>query len=119
MEIGYLNIFVSNLARAIDFYTQVFEMELIDSEPQFGYARLRAAKISIALAETDDAALYGRHTGVGLVVADLDVAYETLSARGATFDTPPTRQPWGGRLALVADQDQNLFYLDQGEGHSE
>ena len=119
MQVGYLNIFVSNLSSAIDFYTRVFGMELIDSEPQFGYARLRAAKISIALAETDDDALYGRHTGVGLVVADLDVAYKTLSAREATFNMPPTRQPWGGRLALVADQDQNLFYLDQGEGHSE
>ena len=119
MEVGYLNIFVSNLSRAIDFYTRVFGMELIDSEPQFGYARLRAAKISIALAETDDAELYGRHTGAGLVVANLDAAYETLLAKGATFDMPPTRQPWGGRLAIVADQDQNLFYLDQGEGHSD
>jgi len=26
---------------------------------------------------------------------------------------PPTRQPWGGVMALVADPDGNVFYVDQ------
>jgi hypothetical protein len=26
---------------------------------------------------------------------------------------PPTRQPWGGFMALAADPDDNLLYVDQ------
>ena len=28
----------------------------------------------------------------------------------------PADQPWGGRLALFADPDGNVFYLDQITG---
>ena len=118
MKFGYVNIFVSHLEQAVDFYTRVFQFDLIDSEPEFGYARLRSAKIAVALAETNDASLYGKHTGIGFIVPDLAEAHKALLSRGATFSMPPTDQPWGGRLALVQDQDHNVFYLDQGKGHS-
>lgn len=29
---------------------------------------------------------------------------------------PPTRQPWGGFMAMIADIDGNIFYLDQVSG---
>ncbi|MFM8643852.1 MAG: VOC family protein, partial [Actinomycetota bacterium] len=55
----------------------------------------------------------GRHTGIGLVVADLDAEFARLTSLGVQFPMPPTRQPWGGVMALVADPDGNVFYVDQ------
>ena len=34
-------------------------------------------------------------------------------AKGVAFPLPPTKQPWGGTLAQLADPDGNLLTLDQ------
>ncbi len=112
MEIGYINVFVSNLRVSIDFYTDLLGFTLEMAESQFGYATFKGGNISFALAETDNAQLFGRHTGIGLIVDDIDSAYQTLIDKGVSFDLPPTAQPWGGILALLKDPDGNLFYLD-------
>ena len=44
---------------------------------------------------------------------DVDLAYQALSERGVTFESPPAKQPWGGYMAIFGDPDGNLFYLDQ------
>ncbi len=41
-------------------------------------------------------------------VADVDIAYENLKAKGVTFLRPPTDQPWGLRTAYFADPEGNL-----------
>lgn len=46
-------------------------------------------------------------------VENVDVAYETLKARGVTFLTPPTDQPWGLRTAHFADPEGNLWEIHQ------
>ncbi|MEK9888347.1 MAG: VOC family protein [Gammaproteobacteria bacterium] len=118
MRLGFINVFVSDLEAAIEFYTKVFGLTLIDAEVDHGYARFQSSPLPLSLEVTSDPSRLGRHTGIGLMVNDLTAAYEQLTERGASFPMPPTRQPWGGRLALVEDQDGNVFYLDQGEGHS-
>jgi predicted enzyme related to lactoylglutathione lyase len=50
---------------------------------------------------------------VGLAVSDLEATHARLSGLGVAFDMPPTRQPWGGFMALLADPDGNVFYLDE------
>ena len=117
MRLGFINVFVSDLEAAIEFYTQVFGLTLIDAEVDHGYARFHSSPLPLSLEVTSDQSRLGRHTGIGLMVNDLTAAYEQLTQRGASFPMPPTRQSWGGRLALVEDQDGNVFYLDQGEGH--
>lgn len=114
LVVGYVNIFVSDFDAAVNFYRDVLELEPTTVDPDFGYAAFDAGNISFALARADDDALVGRHTGVGFVVADIEAAYATLSERGVEFDMPPTRQPWGGILALFKDPDGNVFYLDPG-----
>ena len=120
MRMGFINVFVSDLEAAIEFYTKVFGLTLIDAELDHGYARFQSSPLPLPLSleVTSDPSRLGRHTGIGLIVNDLTAAFEQLTERGASFPMPPTRQPWGGRLALVEDQDGNVFYLDQGEGHS-
>ena len=118
MRLGYINIFVSNLARSVQFYTEVLGFELGAFEPEFGYAPLKGTTVPMALAEDLSGQFLGGHTDVGMIVDDLDAAYQTLSAEGVHFDLVPTRQSWGGDLALFQDPDGNIFYLDDGAHHA-
>lgn len=115
MQIAYVNVFVSDLARSIAFYQGKLGLDLQFSSPEHGYASLSAGavRLGIAVPGPDEAQLIGRHTGVGLDVTDLESEHTRLSELGVNFTMPPTRQPWGGFMALLADPDGNVFYLDQ------
>ena len=115
MQISYVNVFVSDLARAVQFYERSLGLSLQFSSPEHGYASFSAGglRLGIAVPGPDQKELIGRHTGVGLEVADLEAEHARLSELGVNFTMPPTRQPWGGFMALVADPDGNVFYLDQ------
>jgi predicted enzyme related to lactoylglutathione lyase len=115
MQIAYVNVFVSDLARAVQFYERSLGLSLQLSSPEHGYASFFAGgvRLGIAVPGPDQKELIGRHTGVGLEVADLEAEHARLSELGVNFTMPPTRQPWGVFMALVADPDGNVFYLDQ------
>jgi lactoylglutathione lyase len=117
MQVGYVNVFVKDFPRAVAFYKDVLGLDLQSEEAQFGYASFNGGPISFALAETDDESLVGRHTGIGFMVTDIDKSYADLIAQGVEFDMKPTKQPWGGTLALFKDPDGNIFYLDPGSHH--
>ncbi len=51
-------------------------------------------------------------SGIGFVVEDVDAACAEMKAKGARFTMEPSRQPWGGYMAMFADPEGNLFYLD-------
>jgi predicted enzyme related to lactoylglutathione lyase len=112
-QIAYVNVFVTDLTRAIDFYRDRLGLPLQFASPEHGYASFSAGsvRLGIAVPGPDQPGLVGRHTGVGLEVADLEAEHGRLSALGVTFPMPPTRQPWGGFMAMVADPDGNVFYL--------
>jgi len=114
LSIGYVNVFVSNIASAVTFFRDTLGLTANASDEAFGYASFQAGPISFGIAQTDDAALLGRHTGVGFVVQDIDATYTKLHAAGVEFEMPPTKQPWGGVLALFKDPDGNVYYLDPG-----
>ena len=114
LRLGYVNVFVRDFNRAVDFFQNKLNLKLNMREDAFGYASFDGRPISFALAQTDDAALVGRHTGVGFIVDDIDATYRELVAKGVVFDSPPTKQPWGGILAMMKDPDGNIYYLDPG-----
>lgn len=115
MQISYVNIFVTDLDRAIAFYGDMLGLALQFSSPEHGYASFAAGavRLGVALPGTDHADLVGRHTGVGLEVADLEAEHARLAGLGVRFTMPPTRQPWGGFMAMISDADGNILYLDQ------
>ena len=117
-HIAYVNVFVHDLDRATEFYRDTLGLQLQYASPEHGYASFAAGgvRLGIAVPGPDQAELVGRHTGVGLEVADLEAEYERLSGLGARFTMPPTRQPWGGFMSMVADPDGNVFYLEQVAG---
>ena len=112
-RIGYVNIFVTDFERSLEFYERTLGLTVSTRDPDFGYASFETAGSTFAFARTDDPALTGRHTGIGWVVEDLEASYAALAAAGVSFEMPPTRQPWGGFMAMFSDPDGNVFYLDQ------
>ena len=112
VTLGYVNVFVRDFSAALAFYRDELGLSVNYADDGFGYASFSTGSASLAVIATDDPGLIGRHTGVGLVVEDLDATYAALRER-VTFDAPPAKQPWGGYMALFRDPDGNVFYLDQ------
>jgi predicted enzyme related to lactoylglutathione lyase len=117
-RIGYVNVGVRDLERSIAFYRDVLSFKLLYSEPKFHYAAFDVGGLRFAIAASETDGFTGRppgdrHTGIGLVVADVDAAHAELAAKGAEFTMPPAKQPWGGYMGIFSDPDGNLFYLDQ------
>lgn len=115
MQVSYVNVFTRDLARATEFYRDKLGLQLEFSSPEHGYASFSAGgvRLGIAVAGPEQPELVGRHTGVGLGVADLEAEHARLTRLGVEFTMPPTRQPWGGFMALISDPDGNVFYLDE------
>jgi predicted enzyme related to lactoylglutathione lyase len=118
LRLSYANVFVTDLERAIDFYQNTLGLPLQFHDERFGFAsfapgglRLGLARVEAGAAESQS--LVGRHTGLGLGVRDLNATYQRLKARGVRFTMAPSKQPWGGFMAMLADPDGNIFYLDQ------
>ena len=114
MNIAYVNIFVTDLERAIVFYENV-GLTLETSSLEHGYASLSAGpiRLGLAVALPDQKELIGRHTGIGFAVHDLQSEHRRLVQSGVIFPMAPEEQPWGGFLALAQEPDVNIFYLDQ------
>ena len=121
MRLAYANVFVRNFDAAIVFYRDQLQLPLNMVEPNFGFASFALGEHSLGVAELKgdtgnemrSGAAAGRHTGIGLAVTDLDSAYAEFVSRGVAFTMPPTKQPWGGYMALLSDPEGNIFYLDQ------
>lgn len=115
MHVAYVNVFVTDLDRAVRFYRDDLGLGLEQSSPEHGYASLAAGpiRLGLAVAGAGQQELVGRHTGLGFAVSDLEAEHSRLVERGVRFPMPPSRQPWGGFLALAADPDGNVFYLDE------
>lgn len=114
LRLWYVNVFVSDLARAVAFYQQTLGLELKFTADEHGYASFTSAGLGFGLARVEvGSPLLGQHTGVGWGVPDLDAAHKELQGKGVRFTMPPTKQPWGGYMAMFADPDGNIYYLDQ------
>ena len=118
VKLAYVNVYVSDLARSLEFYVKTLGLPLQYSAEKFGYASVDAGPVRMGLAQIDtkdeqNRGLLGRHTGVGFGTPDLEAAHAELTAKGVPFSMKPEKQPWGGFMALFTDPDGNVFYLDQ------
>jgi MOSC domain-containing protein YiiM/catechol 2,3-dioxygenase-like lactoylglutathione lyase family enzyme len=118
MQLAYVNVYVTNLERSVEFFQKTLGLGLQFAETNFGYASFDAGPVRMGLAQIDAAdevsrALVGRQTGVGFGVRDLVASHARLEASGVEFPMKPAKQPWGGFMAMFADPDRNVFYLDE------
>ena len=119
-RVGYVNIGVRDLDKGVAFYRDVLGWELQYSAPEFHYARFSVGGFTIGMGAGEIDHFTGRppgerHTGIGLMVQDVDAVYRELTAKGVKFTLVPARQPWGGYMGIFSDPDGNLYYLDQGQ----
>lgn len=119
--IWYVNVFVSDFARSLEFYRNKLGLKVTVEDENFGYASFDTAGAGFAIAavapDAENADLVGRHTGIGWGVENLLDTYQALLERGVKFSSPPEKQPWGGHMAMMLDPDDNVFYLDEFREH--
>ena len=118
VRVWYTTAYVRDFAGALAFYRDVLGLPLRFADEQFGYASFATPGAAFTIAKIDDSdsaqrALVGRHTGIAFGVDDLEKTYEAWRAKGVAFPLPPTKQPWGGTLAQLADPEGNLLTVDQ------
>ena len=118
LKLSYVNLYVSDLARSLDFFANTLGLAVQHSDASFGYASLDAGPVRMGLAQVDmqdeeQRAHVGRMTGLGFAVPDLEAACAALERKGVAFPMKPSKQPWGGFMALFEDPDGNRFYLDE------
>jgi catechol 2,3-dioxygenase-like lactoylglutathione lyase family enzyme len=101
-----------------DFYGDALALKCTWRSPEQGVATYELGFGPTIVVERADAeavreALFGRFTGVSLEVADIEAAYQALTARGVEFEGPPERQYWGGIMAFFRDPGGNGHTLLQ------
>jgi lactoylglutathione lyase len=116
--IGYINLAVRDHARAVAFYRDVLGLPLLVEDATFEFAQFDAGTVRFAVVggpaskKLRDERGDDFHAGIAFCVPDVDAAYRTLVSRGVRFTMTPSKQPWDGYMALFADLDGNIFYLD-------
>ena len=115
-RIGYINLHVHDMAREVAFFRDVVGLELQFRDPSFDFARFDGGTVGFAVAGSGKPPPQepqpDRLSGIGFMVDDLDAVYAEMRDRGARFTMEPRRQPWGGYMAMFADPEGNVFYLD-------
>jgi lactoylglutathione lyase len=111
-RIGHITIGVRDLDRAVAFYRDKLDFQLLFTSPEHRYARFDVGGFHLGVAAHEAETSCERHTGINITVDDVDEAYSELKAKGVPFPMAPTRQPWGEYMAVISDPDGNLFYLD-------
>jgi catechol 2,3-dioxygenase-like lactoylglutathione lyase family enzyme len=111
-----------HFAATADFYLHALELQQSFRDDAQGIAtfELGFAPATLVVERSERtperAVLFGRFTGVVLHTLDVAAAYAQLTERGARFDGPPTRQPWGATMAFFRDPSGNELTLLQRPG---
>ncbi len=123
-KVSTVCVFVSDQARAKDFYVNLLGLELRTDQPLFPGATNRWIAVAPRDAETE-IILYlpdqnwdhyrqvvGKSQAMTFTVSDMAALYADLTAKGVTFAQLPDRQPWGN-YAIILDSEGNRLILSE------
>jgi catechol 2,3-dioxygenase-like lactoylglutathione lyase family enzyme len=114
MELAAVRIFVTDLAAATRFYSDVVGLELVDSSPEVAlFGTGPQIIIEPVGPDGDDEDLAGRFTGVSFATGDADALHVELTRAGVPTHGAPERQPWGGILLHADDPSGNTITFVQ------
>jgi lactoylglutathione lyase len=104
---------VSDVQRALGFYCDLLGFERAysfpsDDDPQFASLAIDGGKLG--LGATDDPIESGS-TSIWLYTDDVDAAVADLREAGVRVVAEPADQPWGERMASVADPDGYVVHI--------
>ena len=125
-DVPLTGIFVNDQEAALDFYTNMLGLELIQDEPYGVGTRWitvspKGARSRIVLKKAEmehEKAMVGNSDGAPVLTLgtdDVRASYEELLERGVRFLGEPYRYPWGIG-ALLLDQDGSPILLQQESG---
>jgi predicted enzyme related to lactoylglutathione lyase len=122
-RIGWIQVFVSDMERAVQFYADTLGIGVRTRSPDFPeFVELATEGTILALNRPSDqwpegTRLIGRFTGITLTVPDIESAHRSLSAKGVRFSRSPAKEPWGGTMTSLFDPDGNeISLLEWSEG---
>jgi lactoylglutathione lyase len=106
-----------DLARSLGFYRDLLGAEVTyqfppDGEP--GYVGLRLGRSQLGIGQQDrPGTLTNDRITLWVYTDDCDAALERLRGAGVEVTQEPVDQPWGERMAVVADPDGNPVIVAQ------
>ncbi|MCA9668108.1 MAG: VOC family protein [Myxococcales bacterium] len=123
MKLGYVLLYVDDVAAAITFYERAFGLEraFVHESGQYGELATGATKLGFVHHETAGSHGFGyrKQTAssdppaneVGLVTDDVEAAFKRAVDAGATPASEPKTKPWGQTVAYVRDPSGFLVEL--------
>ena len=111
----------SDLAASLAFYrdllgaTVSYDFPGADGEPEYVGLELGTAELGLGRDRTATGGPSERFT-LWVYAENCDAAVERLRAAGVRIVEEPADQPWGERIARVADPDGNLVIIGQQAG---
>jgi uncharacterized glyoxalase superfamily protein PhnB len=124
-SIGGIVIFVSNQARAIEFYTQKLGFDIKGEYPYKNTKWVEVAPknstTTISLMEPNNDMMtneeieqarkeIGTMTSLWFYTKNINDTYKELQEKGVNI-TEPKKQDWGGIMSQIKDQDNNILTL--------
>ncbi len=102
----YIMLMVADMSRAMRFYTQAFDVNVVMTSPYWSEFSVAGANIALhpggSATET--------RTGLGFEVQNLDVALERATEVGGRITSPPRERPDERiRVAELADTEGNVI----------
>ena len=123
MKLGYVLLYVSDVAATLTFYEAAFGLQRRFLHETGTYGELetggtRLGFVANTLAEANGVAFQRASPDgpapafeVGLTTEDVPAAYQRALDAGATEVLPPTEKPWGQTVAYVRDGNGFLVEL--------
>ena len=117
-------LFVQDLTGCTAFYRDTMALPYKGSDPGHAAFELQDGVLLVLLSRQGATEVLGTEVTalkveggprgyIAMSVADVDGAYEELTARGVTFVQPPTDKWWGLRMAHFTDPEGNLWEITQ------
>jgi lactoylglutathione lyase len=113
MYISVVSLPVSDVDRAIDFYTKKLGWDKTMDAPMGEdnrWVTVAPPGEKVALSLTKDMGKAGGFAGVIMEVDDVYKAHEQFKKAGIEFEEPPRSEPWGG-WASFKDSEGNVLGL--------
>jgi len=106
-----VNVMVSNMDEACEFYSEKLGLELINRYENH-YAEIQAPGLMIGLHPTSEKITIGNNLSIGFGVVDFDLTIEKLETKGIKFTIE--QEGWI-RLAHFTDLDNNQLFLAENK----
>ena len=123
MKLGYVILYVPDVADTVSFYERAFGLTRGFQHDSGTYGEMSTGETTLAFASEDLADSHGfayrrarRHSEPGafeiaFTTEDVDSAHKRAVKAGATERAAPEQKPWGQWVSYVADHNGNTLEL--------